>query len=141
MLGAAIRLSRGCARALAIPLAQRLDGEFAGLARRRAAHWSVIQLPEGKRIRVLTDRFDLTCAVGGAVVTKNGGRSRTGWKWLKAMYKIKGADSSRSAAALPVPIVGAFVTDVVLRAFIRSGFTGSLYEFVTRCQEMKSRRG
>ena len=42
-----------------------------------------------------------------------------------------------TAAALPVQIDGAFVTDVVLRAFNQSsGFTSSLYEFVTRCQEM-----
>lgn len=57
------------------------------------------------------------------------------WKWLKAMYKIK-EPMSRSAAALPVQIVGAFVTDLLLRAFKHSsGFTSSLYEFVTRCQE------
>jgi Transposase DDE domain len=93
------------------------------------------QLPDGKLIRVLTDRFDLT-ALSVAQLYKERWKIENWWKWLKAMYKIK-EPMSRSATALPVQIVGAFVTDVVLRAFKHSsGFTSSLYEFVTRCQEM-----
>ncbi|MCA1617092.1 MAG: IS4 family transposase [Acidobacteria bacterium] len=93
------------------------------------------QLPDGKLIRVLTDRFDLT-ALSVAQLYKERWKIENWWKWLKAMYKIK-EPLSRSAVALPVQIVGAFVTDVVLRAFKHSsGFTSSLYEFVTRCQEM-----
>ncbi|MBA3711271.1 MAG: hypothetical protein H0W76_02345 [Pyrinomonadaceae bacterium] len=58
------------------------------------------------------------------------------WKWLKAMSKIK-EPLGRGATALPVQVVGAFITDLVLRAFKHSsGFTSSLYEFVTRCQEV-----
>ena len=57
------------------------------------------------------------------------------WKWIKALFKIK-EPLGRSEQALPVQIIGAFVTDLLLRAFKQSsGFTSSLYEFVTRCQE------
>ena len=93
------------------------------------------QLPDGKLIRVLTDRFDLQ-ALAVAQLYKERWKIENWWKWLKAMSKIK-EPMGRSAAALPAQIVGAFVTDVVLRAFKHSsGFTSSLYEFVTRCQEM-----
>jgi len=93
------------------------------------------QLPDGKLIRVLTDRFDLQ-ALSVAQMYKERWKIENWWKWLKAMYKIK-EPLGRSAQALPVQIVGAFVTDLVLRAFKQSsGFTSSLYEFVTRCQEM-----
>jgi hypothetical protein len=41
-----------------------------------------------------------------------------------------------SENALPVQIVSAFVIDLLLRAFKHgSGFTSSLYEFVSNCQE------
>jgi len=93
------------------------------------------QLPDGKLIRVLTDRFDLS-ALSVAQLYKERWKIENWWKWLKSMYKIK-EPISRSATALPVQIVGAFVTDLLLRAFKHSsGFTSSLYEFVTRCQEM-----
>jgi hypothetical protein len=93
------------------------------------------QLPDGKLIRVLTDRFDLS-ALSVAQLYKERWKIENWWKWLKSMYKIK-EPMSRSATALPVQIVGAFVTDLLLRAFKHSsGFTSSLYEFVTRCQEM-----
>jgi len=93
------------------------------------------QLPDGKLIRVLTDRFDLS-AQSVAQLYKERWKIENWWKWLKAMYKIK-EPLGRSAAVMPVQIVGAFVTDLVLRAFKHSsGFSSSLYEFVTRCQEM-----
>src|SRR5919197_1450506 len=76
------------------------------------------QLPDGRLIRVLTDRFDLR------------------WKWVKQMFKIK-RPLGESENALPVQIVSAFVTDLLLRAFKHSsGFTSSLYEFVSNCQEL-----
>jgi hypothetical protein len=57
------------------------------------------------------------------------------WKWVKQMFKIK-RPLGESENALPVQIVSAFVTDVLLRAFKHSsGFTRSLYEFVSHCQE------
>ncbi len=92
------------------------------------------QLPDGKLIRVLTDRFDLS-ALSVAQLYKERWKIENWWKWLKAMYKIK-EPVGRSVQVLPLQVVGAFVTDLVLRAFKHSsGFTSSLYEFVTRCQE------
>ena len=58
------------------------------------------------------------------------------WKWVKQMFKIK-RPIGNSENALPVQIVSAFVTDSLLRAFKHSsGFTSSLYEFVSSCQEL-----
>jgi hypothetical protein len=52
------------------------------------------------------------------------------------MFKIK-RPLSESENGLPVQIVAAFVTDLLLRAFKHSsGFTSSLYEFVTSCQDL-----
>ena len=57
------------------------------------------------------------------------------WKWVKQLFKIK-RPLGNSENALPVQIVSAFVTDLLLRAFKHSsGFTSSLYEFVSTCQE------
>jgi hypothetical protein len=57
------------------------------------------------------------------------------WRWIKRLYKVK-APLGRSAQALPVQIVAAFVTDLLLRVFERVGlFGGGLYQFVTSCQE------
>jgi len=54
----------------------------------------------------------------------------------QADVKIK-RPLGNSENALPVQIVSAFVTDVLLRAFKHSsGFTRSLYEFVSHCQEV-----
>ena len=93
------------------------------------------QLPDGRMIRVLTDRFDLT-ALSVAQLYKERWKIENWWKWAKAIFKIKEA-LGRSEKALELQIVGAFVTDLLLRAFkASSGFTGSHYEFVTRCQEM-----
>src|SRR5919197_2240536 len=92
------------------------------------------QLPDGKLIRVLTDRFDLS-AVSVAQLYKERWTIENWWKWVKQMFKIK-RPLGESKNALPVQIVSAFVTDLLLRAFKHSsGFTSSLYEFVSNCQE------
>jgi hypothetical protein len=58
------------------------------------------------------------------------------WKWVKQMFKIK-RPLGESDNALPVQIVSASVTDLLLRAFKHSsGFTSSLYEFVSNYQEL-----
>jgi hypothetical protein len=52
------------------------------------------------------------------------------------MFKIK-RPLGKCENALPVQIVSAFVTDLLLRAFNHSsGFTSSLYEFVSTYQEL-----
>jgi DDE family transposase len=93
------------------------------------------RLPDGKLIRVLTDRFDLS-ALSVAQLYKERWTIEKWWKWVKQMFKIK-RPIGESENALPVQIVSAFVTDVLLRAFKHSsGFTSSLYEFVSTCQEL-----
>jgi hypothetical protein len=93
------------------------------------------RLPDGKLIRVLTDRFDLS-ALSVAQLYKERWTIENWWKWVKQMFKIK-RPLGNSENALPVQIVSAFVTDVLLRAFKHSsGFTSSLYEFVSPCQEL-----
>jgi hypothetical protein len=93
------------------------------------------RLPDGKLIRVLTDRFDLS-AVSVAQLYKERWTIENWWRWVKQMFKIK-RPLGESENALPVQIVSAFVTDVLLRAFQHSsGFTGSLYELVSTCQEL-----
>jgi hypothetical protein len=52
------------------------------------------------------------------------------------MFKIK-RSLGESENALPVQIVSAFVTNLLLRAFKHSsGFTSSLYELVSNCQKL-----
>src|SRR5215218_2397446 len=93
------------------------------------------RLPDGKLIRVLTDRFDLS-ALSVAQLYKERWTIENWWKWVKQMFKIK-RPLGNSENALPVQIVSAFVTDLLLRAFKHSsGFTSSLYEFVSNCQEL-----
>src|ERR671918_699414 len=93
------------------------------------------RLPDGKLIRVLTDRFDLS-AVSVAQLYKERWTIENWWKWVKQMFKIK-CPLGESENALPVQIVSAFVTDLLLRAFKHSsGFTSNLYEFVSHCQEL-----
>jgi hypothetical protein len=93
------------------------------------------QLPDGKLIRVLTDRFDLS-AVSVAQLYKERWTIENWWKGVKQMFKIK-RPLGESENALPVQIVSAFVTDLLLRAFKHSsGFTSRLYEFVSNCQEL-----
>lgn len=58
------------------------------------------------------------------------------WRWLKRVYKVK-EPLGRSANALPLQIVAAFVTDLLLRAFKQAGaYRGSLYDFVTLCRDV-----
>jgi DDE family transposase len=93
------------------------------------------QLPDGKLIRVLTDRFDLS-ALSIAQLYKERWTIENWWRWVKQMFKIK-RPLGESENALPVQIVSAFVTDLLLRVFKHSsGFTSSLYEFVSNCQEL-----
>jgi DDE family transposase len=93
------------------------------------------RLPDGKLIRVLTDRFELS-ALSVAQLYKERWTIENWWKWVKQMFKIK-RPLGNSENALPVQIVSAFVTDLLLRAFKHSsGFTSSLYEFVSNCQEL-----
>jgi IS4 transposase len=93
------------------------------------------RLPDGKLIRVLTDRFDLS-AQSVAQLYKERWTIENWWKWVQQMFKIK-RPIGESENALPVQIVSAFVTDVLLRAFKHSsGFTRSLYEFVSTSQEL-----
>ena len=93
------------------------------------------QLSDGKLIRVLTDRFDLS-ALSVAQLYKERWTIENWWKWVKQMFKLK-RPLGESENALPVQIVSAFVTDLLLRAFKHSsGFTGSLYDFVSSCQEL-----
>ena len=76
------------------------------------------QLPDGKLIRVLTDRFDLS-ARSRAQLYKERWTIENWWKWIKQMFKIK-RPLGESENALPVQIVSAFVTDLLLRAFKHS---------------------
>jgi hypothetical protein len=93
------------------------------------------QLPDGKLIRVLTDRFELS-AISVAQLYKERWTIENWWKWVKQMFKIK-RPLGESENALPVQIVSAFVTDLLLRAFKHSsGFTSNLHEFVSCCQEL-----
>jgi hypothetical protein len=58
------------------------------------------------------------------------------WRWLKRIYKVK-EPLGENENALPLQIVAAFVTDLVLRAFKHSGgFKGALYDFVKTCREI-----
>ena len=93
------------------------------------------QLPDGRLVRVLTNRFDLS-ALSIAQLYKERWNIENWWRWIKAMLKIKEPLGER-ANALQLQIVAAFVTDLLWRAFKTfGGFRGSLYEFVTRCQEL-----
>jgi hypothetical protein len=93
------------------------------------------QLPDYHWVWVLTDRFDLT-ASSIARLYKERWKIENWWKWLKTMLKIK-RPLGESANALPLQLLAAFVTDLLWRVFKTFGhFPASLYEFVTRCQEL-----
>jgi hypothetical protein len=93
------------------------------------------QLTDGKLIRVLTDRHDLS-ALSVAQLYKERWTIENWWRWLKRIYKVK-EPLGRGENALPLQIVAAFVTDILLGAFKQSGgFKGHLYEFVTICRDM-----
>lgn len=93
------------------------------------------RLPDGRVVRVLTDRFDLA-ALSVAQLYKERWKIENWWRWIKSMLKIK-QPLGRSERALQNQIVAAFVTDLRWRVFKTFGrFPHSLYKFVTRCQEM-----
>jgi hypothetical protein len=93
------------------------------------------RLTDGKLIRVLTDRHDLS-ALSVALLYKERWTIENWWRWLKRVYKIK-EPLGRSENALPLQIVAAFVTDLLLRAFKHcGGFKGKLYEFVVTCRDL-----
>ena len=93
------------------------------------------QLTDGKLIRVLTDRHELS-ALSIAQLYKERWTIENWWRWLKRLYKVK-EPLGRSSNALPLQIVAAFVADLLLRAFKHSGgFKGSLYGFVTTCRDI-----
>ncbi len=93
------------------------------------------QLTNGKLIRVLTDRHDLS-ALSIAQLYKERWTIENWWRWLKRLYKVK-EPLGRSENTLPLQIVAAFVTDLLLRVFKQGGgFKGSLYEFVTTCRDL-----
>lgn len=93
------------------------------------------QLTDGKLIRVLTDRHDLS-ALSIAQLYKERWTIENWWRWLKRLYKVK-EPLGRSENGLPLQIVAAFVTDLLLRVFKQGGgFKGSLYSFVTTCCDL-----
>jgi Transposase DDE domain len=93
------------------------------------------QLTDGKLIRVLTDRHELS-ALSIASLYKERWAIENWWRWLKRLYKVK-EPIGRSENALPLQIVAALVTDLLLRVFKQGGgFKGSLYEFATTCREL-----
>jgi DDE family transposase len=93
------------------------------------------QLTDGKLIRVLTARHDLS-ALSIAQLYKERWTIENWWRWLKRLYKVK-EPLGRSENGLPLQIVAAFVTDLLLRVFKQgSGFKGSLYSFVTTCRDL-----
>jgi hypothetical protein len=93
------------------------------------------QLSDGRLVRILTSRHDLS-ALNVAMLYKERWSIEKWWRWLKRIYKVK-EPLGRSEQALPLQIVAAFVTDLLLRAFKHSGgFKGSLYNFVITCRDM-----
>jgi hypothetical protein len=92
-------------------------------------------LTDGKLIRVLTSRHDLS-ALSVAQLYKERWTIENWWRWLKRIYKVK-EPLGRNENALQLQIIAAFVMDLLLRAFKHcSGFKGTLYEFVTTCRDL-----
>jgi hypothetical protein len=141
-----VRLKRGMQwRVLArrpVPLGHQGGVYLRGDLTVRLAGWPAVelrlvnyQLPDYRWVFVLTDRFDLT-ASSVARLYKERWKIENWWKWLKTMLKIK-RPLGESATALPLQLIAAFVTDLLWRVFKAFGhFPASLYEFVTRCQEL-----
>jgi hypothetical protein len=108
----------------------------------RRAGWPEVELrivsyrlPDGRLVRVLTDRFDLAAA-SVAQLYKERWKIENWWRWIKALFKIK-RPLGETANALQLQILGAFVADLLWRVFKTFGhFPKSLYEFVTRYQEL-----
>jgi hypothetical protein len=87
------------------------------------------QLTDGKVISVLTTRHDL-CALSIVRLYKERWTIENWWRWIKRLYQIK-EPLGRSENALPLQIVAAFVTDLLLRVFKHAGgFKGTLYAFI-----------
>lgn len=108
----------------------------------RLAGWPEVELrvvsyhlPDGRLVRVLTDRFDL-CAASVAQLYKERWKIENWWRWIKALFKVK-RPLGQTAHALQLQIIAAFVCDLLWRVFKALGhFPKTLYEFVTRYQEL-----
>lgn len=93
------------------------------------------KLTDGKLIRVLTSRHDLS-ALSIAQLYKERWSIEKWWRWLKRIYKVK-EPLGYNENALQLQIIAAFVTDLLLRAFKHcSGFKGTLYGFVATCRDL-----
>lgn len=87
------------------------------------------QLTDGTVISVLTTRHDL-CALSIVRMYKERWTIENWWRWIKRLYKIK-EPLGCSENALPLQIVAAFVTDLLLRVCKHAGgFNGTLYSFI-----------
>jgi hypothetical protein len=87
------------------------------------------QLTDGKVISVLTTRHDL-CALSVVRLYKERWTIENWWRWIKRLYKIK-EPLGRSENALPLQIVAAFVTDLLLRVLKHAGgLKATLYGFI-----------
>jgi len=94
----------------------------------------VYRLTDKRVISVLTSRHDLS-ALSIVMLYKERWSIEKWWRWVKRLYKVK-EPLGRNENALPLQIVAAFVTDLLLRVFKHGGgFKGTLYEFVRRCRE------
>ena len=93
-------------------------------------------LPSARQSSTLPDGEGLETGCALSSVPRQSFTRQKWWRWVKQMFKLK-RPIGESENALPVQIVSAFVTDVLLRAFKHSsGFTSSLYEFVSTSQEL-----
>jgi DDE family transposase len=108
----------------------------------RMAGWPEVEsrlvsyrLPDGRVVRVLTDRLDLT-ALSVAQLYKERWKIENWWRGIKGLLKIK-RPLGESQNALQLQLVAAFVTDLLWRIFKTWGrFPSGLYDFVTRGQEL-----
>lgn len=93
------------------------------------------QLPDYRWVWGITDRCDLTAA-SVARLSKERGKIENWWEWITGRRKLKRPVGER-ANALPLHLIAAVVTDLLWRVFKALGHCpASLYEFVTRCQEL-----
>jgi hypothetical protein len=112
----------------------------------RMAGWPEVELrivsyrlPDGRVVRVLTDRFDLS-ALSVAQLYKERWKIENWWRWIKALFKVK-RPLGQTANALQLQIIAAFVCDLLWRVFKALGhFPKTLYEFVARYQELSLAR-
>jgi hypothetical protein len=108
----------------------------------RLAGWPGVELRivsyrllDGRLVRVLTDRFELSAA-SVAQLYKERWKIENWWRWIKALFKIH-RPLGQTANALQLQILAAFVCDLLWRVFKALGhFPKTLYEFVTRYQEL-----